>query len=483
MKKIVIIVFWLLIVVNFQSASAQYVSKSMAMDAAQNWLQGRTTNQIQTSHQLLDQDGTCLAYCFDLSPQGYIILTANQSLPPIIAYSFQNNYTNASAVQNPLEDMIIRDIGSRMGFYENAPPELTERNRNIWETLMETGYSQKSFEQWPPAGSTSTGGWLETNWKQSAPYNKFCPLDQVTSNRSVAGCPAVALAMVIHYQKNLNSTQFSDDDDYFHNYAGRQYWIDDDHAAVDFPSFPRLNEYFDSIALKFPAYIPLTEDEIAALIFGCGVAARQVYTSEVSGTFGVDQAFDAYQRFAYLHSLLIYDSDTSFYTHMKNNMKNGIPVHLALLSSTGSGGHNVVTDGYNTDNYYHLNFGWGGSYNGWYLLPDEIPYNLTIVEGAIMDIGGTHVDVDEQFDSEISDIMVYPNPSNGPLNISFVLDESTYASIEIRNMHGSLISNLHSGELKAGNHKILFDDDLNPGIYLLTIRSNNQVVAKKILIN
>jgi len=483
MKKIVIIVFWLLIVVNFQSASAQYVSNSMAMDAAQNWLQGRTTNQIQTSHQLLDQDGTCLAYCFDLSPQGYIILTANQSLPPIIAYSFQNNYTNASIVQNPLEDMIIRDIGSRMGFYENAPPELTERNRNIWETLMETGYSQKSFEQWPPAGSTSTGGWLETNWKQSAPYNKFCPLDQVTSNRRVAGCPAVALAMVIHYQKNLNSTQFSDDDDYFHNYAGRQYWIDDDHAAVDFPSFPRLNEYFDSIALKFPAYIPLTEDEIAALIFGCGVAARQVYTSEVSGTFGVDQAFDAYQRFAYLHSLLIYDSDTSFYTHMKNNMKNGIPVHLALLSSTGSGGHNVVTDGYNTDNYYHLNFGWGGSYNGWYLLPDEIPYNLTIVEGAIMDIGGTHVDVDEQFDSEISDIMVYPNPSNGPLNISFVLDESTYASIEIRNMHGSLISNLHSGELKAGNHKILFDDDLNPGIYLLTIRSNNQVVAKMILIN
>jgi hypothetical protein len=49
-------------------------------------------------------------------------------------------------------------------------------------------------------------------------------------------------------------------------------------------------------------------------------------------------------------------------------------------------GHNVVVDGYNTNDYFHLNFGWGGSYNGWYLLPDEIPYGLTVVEGVILDI-------------------------------------------------------------------------------------------------
>jgi len=49
-------------------------------------------------------------------------------------------------------------------------------------------------------------------------------------------------------------------------------------------------------------------------------------------------------------------------------------------------GHNVVIDGYNTDEYFHLNFGWGGTYNGWYLLPDEIPYGLTVIEGAIVDI-------------------------------------------------------------------------------------------------
>ncbi len=79
-------------------------------------------------------------------------------------------------------------------------------------------------------------------------------MDNVNNARSVAGCPAVALSMIIHYQKNLNGTQFSDDDDYYHSYAGRQYWIDDNAHTWDFPAFPVLNEYFDSMAMKFSSY-------------------------------------------------------------------------------------------------------------------------------------------------------------------------------------------------------------------------------------
>ena len=45
-----------------------------------------------------------------------------------------------------------------------------------------------------------------------------------------------------------------------------------------------------------------------------------------------------------------------------------------------------MVDGYNTDGFYHLNFGWGGSYDGWYLLPDDLPYELTVIEGIIINI-------------------------------------------------------------------------------------------------
>ena len=482
MKKISLITFCLLAAFCFRYAGAQDISLSMAEKAAGEWLRLHNDIPISSSHQIMDDEGLLMAYCFDLNPSGYIILASSQHLPPVLAYSFTNNYINTPNHVNPLEDIIVRDIGSRLEWMEGSGSSLKGKYHQQWRSLLEGDGAPAFFEQWPPAGSTSTGGWLETNWKQSSPYNIFCPMDNVTGSRSVAGCPAVALAMIIHYQKNLNGTQFSDDDDYYHNYAGRQYWIDDDNQVMDFPSFPRLNEYFDSMAVKFPAYIPLNENEVAALVFTCGVAARQVYTSEVSGTFGVTQAFEAYERFAYQDAILIYDSDTSFYTHMKNNMKEGIPVHLALLSSTGSGGHNVVTDGYNTDDYYHLNFGWGGSYNGWYLLPDEIPYNLTIVEGAIMDIGVTHVGLSESLENNIIEFTVYPNPTHGPLNIHLKLEKSACVNVELSDMNGRLIKKLHSGHIEAGNYNLQCAANLKGGIYFLTVSTENNIMVKKLLV-
>ena len=52
-------------------------------------------------------------------------------------------------------------------------------------------------------------------------------------------------------------------------------------------------------------------------------------------------------------------------------------------------GHNLVIDGYNSDDYFHINFGWGGSYNGWYRLLSGLPYSLTVIEGVIVDIMST----------------------------------------------------------------------------------------------
>ncbi len=60
-------------------------------------------------------------------------------------------------------------------------------------------------------------------------------------------------------------------------------------------------------------------------------------------------------------------------------------MHLAVVTPAWDAGHNVVVDGY-SEEMYHLNFGWGGQYNGWYNLPDGIPYGLTVVEGAVVDL-------------------------------------------------------------------------------------------------
>jgi len=478
MKKTIFLSLILLMCIALH-INAQHISNLTADKAAQNWVSNYDGFTLYKSEVLTNSQGDILGYQYNLSPIGYLVLSANQNLPPIIAYSLSSVFSLEGEKYNPLHDILVRDIGSRMKHLDLISGDAKDRNHSHWTVILEQDLDERTFEQWPPAGSTSTGGWLETDWKQSHPYNKFCPMDNVNNARSVAGCPAVALSMIIHYQKNLNGTQFSDNDDYYHSYAGRQYWIDDDAQNWDFPAFPVLNEYFDSIAMKFLIYTTLNEDEIAALIFGCGVAARQVYTSEVSGTFGVDQAYDAYLRFGYQDATLVYDNDTSFYTQMKNNIKESRPVHLAVLSSTGQGGHNVVADGFNTDDYYHLNFGWGGSYNGWYLLPDEIPYNLTIIEGAVLDIGGSHVAINETVDYNAKSISIFPNPVKDKMHISCSDFKTENGVIEIFNLDGT---KLLKHQIKNGNENIELDlSNLEIGMYLCKISIGNKASTKKII--
>lgn len=92
----------------------------------------------------------------------------------------------------------------------------------------------------PAAGTPPlrTEGLLTSQWAQDYPYNVFCPRDPVNDYAlSYAGCPAVAMGQVINYWRTTQGTRFTDNDDYHHNYAGRNYYIDDDWEALQFPRF------------------------------------------------------------------------------------------------------------------------------------------------------------------------------------------------------------------------------------------------------
>ena len=80
-------------------------------------------------------------------------------------------------------------------------------------------------------------GLLNSHWTQDFPYNQLCPRDPVNGNAySLAGCPAIAMGQIINYLRTTEGTRFTDDDDYNHYYAGRNYVIDDDWASLKFPS-------------------------------------------------------------------------------------------------------------------------------------------------------------------------------------------------------------------------------------------------------
>ncbi|MFC1887577.1 C10 family peptidase [Candidatus Cloacimonadota bacterium] len=339
-------------------------------------------NVVQINDQ---QDEAAIFYVFQLDPEGYIVVSAETDLPPVIAYSFSSSFFDVGS-GNVLLNMLKTDIQLRLNNVSILPDEIISARNGSWLQILDETDRNDRFEQWPPEGTTPTGGWLLDTWTQSAPYNNFCPMDMQSGNRSLAGCPSIAMAEILNYHRTTNRVSFDDEDDYYHNYGGNQYWIDNDHEEYDFLSFPELNDHLDVLAYNYLHELPVTYTDKAALVFACGVAAAQVYGSGGSGTFGVDQANDAYLKFNFEDVQLIYDTTPDFYEQIIQNIMDALPVHFATVTPAWDSGHNFVVDGYNTDDFYHINFGWGGSYNGWYLLPDEIPLGLTVVEGAIVDI-------------------------------------------------------------------------------------------------
>jgi len=427
-----------------------------------------------------------LAYIFALEPVGYVVVAADDELPPVIAYSLESEYPSDAGAENPLLRLLMADLRSRLAALPMLEARVVEAGRQAWSDLA-AGASRRDerFEQWPPEGSSPTGGWILTNWTQNAPYNSLCPLDLAHGGgRSLAGCPAVAMAMILNYHATIQGTAFGTGDRYWHNYAGNAYWIPDAYAQYGFPNFPTLNGYLETLTLHWEQGTPLTNTDKAALVFGCGVAARQVYSASGSGTFGVNQAYVAYQRFAFTDCRLVFDTDPSLYPDMAEQMQNAIPAHLAVVDPGWTMGHNLVVDGYNTDDYFHLNFGWGGAYNGWYLLPQEIPYGLTVIEGVILDIVPTSSSVAEtQTSSAPLALAGQPNPFHPRVTLSFTAPAADHARLGIYDVAGRLQALVLNDEIAAGTRSLDWTaEQLPAGVYWLRLQLGARVETRRLVL-
>jgi hypothetical protein len=312
-------------------------------------------------------------------------------------------------------------------------------------------------------------------------------MDNIAGARSVAGCPAVAMAAILNCAEEINGTRFDDNDDYYHNYH-EYYWIDDDHLAHDFPSWPELNVLLDTLEYHYNNAIPPTSSDKAALVLASGFACHQVYTASVSGTFGVNQAATAYQRFAFTESELLYETSDSLFERLSQNMKDAKPAHLAIVDQGPTYGHNLVIDGYNTDDFYHFNFGWSGSYNGWYQFPlTGMPYNMNIIEGIILDIGEGQPGIEENDKSVSSSASLtmacLSNPIRTDLSICLTLQQDSRVKLAIYSIDGRLVDILANQEFSTGAHELHWNaDGLTTGVYVISAMSPQVKVSEKIII-
>ena len=324
--------------------------------------------------------GRVLAYIIHLNPQGYIAVSVDTDITPVIAYSYRSDFVMEDSPRNIPLHMITWDMQGRLAAIPLLSQDFRRRNNEMWEKYLEEDPSFLSGR-----GRLATWGyWIDTTWNQGGIYNDKCPLDPENSNRCITGCVATAMAQIVNYWEFPNSMSFSSPaDDYVSTYTEPSIDIDADAAVYDFPSFTTLSASLSNINYNGSSPHP-TNETIANLMFACGVSVKMNYSSSSSGA-PHSRAFVT--KFGYYSADIKSPSDTDFYTVLESNMKSGYPAQLGISESGQSGGHSIVCDGYrDDDNFYHLNYGWGGSSDGWYSLPGGMPAGYDTIGSSILNI-------------------------------------------------------------------------------------------------
>ena len=86
--------------------------------------------------------------------------------------------------------------------------------------------------------------------------------------------------------------------------------------------------------------------------------------------------------------------------------------------------------------------------------------------------------------SEINEINVSPNPSEGIMNIDLSLNAKSDVQITAHNINGAKVADISNSSLSSGDHNIQWQSTANitSGTYLIRIKTNSDVVTKKIII-
>lgn len=332
--------------------SAAPVSLDRARLVAENFWSAATHAKCQSAV-ALSQTGFQQLYIFDIdNGKGFVIVAANDCAYPVLGYS-----ENAPATV---------EIGPETRFwlnqYEQEIAWLIEQEQaadpfvaSAWKQILEGCWAE-------PKAVAAVSPMLTTTWNQNPYYNSLCP------SGTPAGCSAIAMAQVMKYWNH--PAQGAGSHSYTHDTYGT---ISADFGATtyDWGNMP------NALTSGTPA---LQKNAVATLCYHCGVAINMDYAPAGSGAAvvgnsnSVKSALPAY--FGYKNSLRgIYKSsysDTAWVGTLERELAAGRPVIYAGYDSEA--GHAFVFDGCNASHQFHVNWGWGGAYDGYFSIGALNPY-------------------------------------------------------------------------------------------------------------
>ena len=401
MKKIfttvsfIILALWL---------SADPVSKELAKKVAINFMIAKKGVAIDVASvknvytQTYKSADAFYVYAFPKG--GFVIVSANDEANPIIGYSFTSPV--AEKVDNPV-------ILKRFEWYAKQIDHATTLKSNKsnvkkeWTTLIE-GKDSKNYE--------AVGPLLQTTWNQSPYYNQLCPAETPT------GCVATAMSQIMRYYNWPTSGNGS------HKYTISLY-------GEQFADFASTAYDWVNMPLELTSSSTNTEvTAIATLCYHAGVSVDMEYAMDGSGAHSVDVLYALTSYFKYDNTdINIYYFDANQQTEWINKIKSEIDEGRPIFYSGNSdadGGHAWVCDGYDNSDNLHINWGWGGSYNGYFSAIAMNPGTYNFSESNSM-ICGIKPATSSQTGLWVKQASAFATKSRGIRHISAVSNDIAWA--------------------------------------------------------
>lgn len=302
-------------------------------------------------------DSSNLIYVFNSgSERGFIVTGADDRLPSVIGYSENGNFSLADAPESLL--------GMMESWAEQAEWMLAHPGAKAAKVIK----PQQAVE--PLLG--------EIQWNQSNPYNKMCPnvtqynaygdkLDK--KGPAATGCVATALSQIMYYhrwpEQGAGSVRYQSDngDDVINisvNYDGETFDWDN--------MLPSLTSKSPAAAISAVSKLMYYVGTSFQSIYGMGTGASDISIAPaMKENWGYDKGIRYLLRDFY--------TEQEWNDMLQNELIAGRPVPYGGVTRKKAG-HYFVLDGMNEEGYYHVNWGWGGTGNGYFrleLLLEEEP--------------------------------------------------------------------------------------------------------------
>ena len=289
-----------------------------------------------------------VAYVFSLEPSGWIMISSNDGIRPVLGYSLEDTYRPRQTWK-----------GNAGGWMEARMEQIARYTETPGAPVDPGWIATKSASSPNGTEVEPVEPLIEAEWDQGAGWNEQCPDDPAgPGGHALVGCGAVALAQCL----TVFSAPVSP--------AGIVSYQDADYGTIEV-NFDMQDAYrWDSMSMTLP------DEDNTELLYHAAVAVKMDFGPTGSSSSISNLRSALRNTFHYSPDVRLKergDDDDAWKAMLVEELQSGQPVIYRGDDGGGSAGHVFNIDGVGVGMYFSVNWGWGGFLNGYFPIDDLTP--------------------------------------------------------------------------------------------------------------